>query len=167
MAEIGNSKLFTSDTGIPLRRDACIVMVRTEWNAAIVDELEKGCRQTLQEAGCRDLRLITVPGAFEIPFAVRAYWKSEKDKKKSPAAFITLACVMRGGTPHFDYVCRAVTDGVLQLNLELPVPVVYGVLTVDNLQQAEDRIGGAHGHKGKEAALTALKMIGWVRSLKK
>ena len=66
---------------------------------------------------------------------------------------------MRGETPHFDYISHAVTEGILQLNLTLPVPTIFGVLTVDNQQQAEDRIGGKHGHKGEEAALTALKMM--------
>jgi 6,7-dimethyl-8-ribityllumazine synthase len=67
--------------------------------------------------------------------------------------------VIRGGTPHFDYVCRAVTDGILQLNLTLPIPVIFGVLTLDNEDQAWERLGGPHGHKGEEAAVTALKMI--------
>jgi 6,7-dimethyl-8-ribityllumazine synthase len=66
---------------------------------------------------------------------------------------------LRGDTPHFDYVCKAVTDGVLQLNMTLPIPTIFGVLTVDNQQQADERIGGKHGHKGEEAAITALKMI--------
>jgi 6,7-dimethyl-8-ribityllumazine synthase len=70
-----------------------------------------------------------------------------------------LGCVIRGDTPHFDYVCKAVTDGVVQLNLLLPVPTIFGVLTVDNELQATERIGGKHGHKGEEAAVTAIKMI--------
>ena len=75
--------------------------------------------------------------------------------------------MLRGDTPHFDYVCKAVTDGVVQLNLMLPVPTIFGVFTVDNQQQADERIGGKHGHKGEEAAITALKMISFVQSLKK
>ena len=73
--------------------------------------------------------------------------------------FIALGCVLRGDTPHFDYVCKAITDGIVQLNLALPVPTIYGILTVDNQQQIDERTGGKHGHKGKEAAVTALKMI--------
>jgi 6,7-dimethyl-8-ribityllumazine synthase len=73
--------------------------------------------------------------------------------------------VIRGETPHFDYVCKGVTEGIMQLNLELPVPVIFGILTVDNMQQAEDRLGGIHGHKGEEAAITALKMISMMRQL--
>ena len=135
-----------------------VVIIRTEWNDAIVGALEKGCRQALEEAGAV-CRVITVPGAFEIPFGVRAYWDAHKYKDDRPRAFIALGCVLRGDTPHFEYVCRAVTDGVLQLNMTLPLPTIFGVLTVDNQQQAVDRIGGLHGHKGAEAAITALKMI--------
>ncbi len=70
-----------------------------------------------------------------------------------------------GDTPHFDYVCKAVTDGVLQLNLSLDVPVIFGVLTLENEQQALERVGGKHGHKGEEAAVTAIKMIALNRKL--
>ena len=89
---------------------------------------------------------------------IKNYWE-KAGKKKKPDAFIALGCVIRGGTPHFDYVCKAVTDGVVQLNLLLPVPTIFGVLTVDNELQARERIGGKHGHKGEEAAVTAIKMI--------
>ena len=159
MAEIINSKLLQT-AGIPNTKDACVIIVRTEWNDDIVSELEKGCKKTLQKLGVKKIETINVPGAFEIAFAVKNYWvKNKKSKKKKPDAFIALGCVLRGDTPHFDYVCKAVTDGVVQLNLVLPVPTIFGVLTVDNQQQAEERIGGKHGHKGEEAAVTALKMI--------
>ena len=157
MAEVTNSKLLNIEAGI-LKKSACVVLVKTEWNAAIVDELEKGCRERLQELKVKKIITITVPGAFEIPFAIKNYY-DKAGKKKRPDAFVALACVIRGGTPHFDYVCKAVTDGVVQLNLLLPVPTIFGVLTVDNEEQAKERIGGVHGHKGKEAAVTAVKMI--------
>ena len=157
MAEVTNSKLLHSDTGIP-KKDAFIVLVKTEWNAVIVDELEKGCREKLKVYKVKKLITITVPGAFEIPFAIKNYWE-KAGKKKKPDAFVALGCVIRGDTPHFDYVCRAVTDGVVQLNLLLPVPTIFGVLTVDSELQAKERIGGKHGHKGEEAAVTAIKMI--------
>ena len=157
MAEVSNSKLLNIDAGL-LKKNACVVMVKTEWNASIVDELEKGCRQKLEEFKIKKIITITVPGAFEIPFAIKNYWENA-GKKKKPDAFVALASVIRGDTPHFDYVCKAVTDGVVQLNLLLPVPTIFGVLTVDNEEQAKERIGGKHGHKGEEAALTALKMI--------
>ena len=165
MADISNSKLLQIDTGI-LKKNACVVIVRTEWNAEIVDELEAGCVRQFKEKGILNIKVINVPGAFEIPFAVKSYWEQAK-KKNKPAAFIALGCVLRGDTPHFDYVCKAVTDGVVQLNLLLPVPTIFGVLTVDNQQQAEERIGGKHGHKGEEAAITAMKMIAIEQALKK
>ena len=157
MAEVTNSKLLNIDAGI-LKKSACVVLVKTEWNAAIVDELEKGCREKLQELKVKKIITISVPGAFEIPFAIKNYFDNA-GKKKRPDAFVALGCVIRGGTPHFDYVCKAVTDGVVQLNLLLPVPTIFGVLTVDNEEQAKERIGGQHGHKGEEAAITAVKMI--------
>ena len=158
MAEVTNSKLLNTGAGIP-KKNACIVLVKTEWNGVIVDELEKGCREKLEELKVRKIITVIVPGAFEIPFAIKNYWK-KTGKKKRPDAFIALGCVVRGDTPHFDYVCKAVTDGVVQLNLLLPVPTIFGVLTVDNDMQAKERIGGKHGHKGEEAAITAVKMLG-------
>jgi 6,7-dimethyl-8-ribityllumazine synthase len=166
MAEVSNSTLLHIDTGIR-DADACIIIVRTEWNAAIVDELEKGCRNALNTHKIRDSKVLTVPGAFEISFGIKSYWELKGNKEGSPSAFIALGCVIRGDTPHFDYVCKAVTDGIVQLNLLLPVPTVFGILTVDNQQQAEERIGGKHGHKGEEAAITALKMIALQNSFKK
>src|SRR5688572_30500625 len=166
MAEVANSKLLNTEAGI-LQKDACVVIVRTEWNAAIVDELEKGCTKKLQDGGIKDICVITVPGAFEIPFCIKKYWEAFKYRDDRPQAFIALGCVLRGDTPHFEYVCRGVTDGIMQLNLALPVPVVFGILTVDTQLQADERIGGRHGHKGEEAAITALKMISFVHSLKK
>lgn len=157
MAEVGNSNLLAVDTGI-LKKNACIVLVRTEWNNAIVGALEVGALNVLRQQGISDIKVITVPGAFEISFAIKHYWEQCK-KKNKPDAFIALGCVLRGDTPHFEYVCQAVTEGIVQLNLQLPVPTIFGVLTVNNQEQAMERIGGRHGHKGEEAAITALKMI--------
>jgi 6,7-dimethyl-8-ribityllumazine synthase len=100
-------------------------------------------------------KTLTVPGAVEIPFAIRQC----AIHNSMATAFVALACVIRGGTPHFDYVCQSVTEGITGLNLSLPVPVIYGVLTVDNEEQAKERIGGKHGHKGEEAAHTAIRMM--------
>lgn len=166
MADVKNSKLGNIDTGIRNQADACVVLVKTEWNAAIVDQLERGCIAKLEKLALKKIVVITVPGAIEIPFAIKNYWDNA-GKNKKPDAFIALGCVIKGDTPHFDYVCMAVTDGVLQLNLSLPVPTIFGVLTVDNEQQAIERIGGKHGHKGEEAAISALKMIALTRSFKR
>jgi len=165
MADVTNSKLLNIDTGI-LKKDACIVLVKTEWNAAIVDQLERGCIAILEKHGIKKVIVLTVPGAVEIPFTIKSFWDNSA-KKNKPDAFIALGCVIKGDTPHFDYVCKAVTDGVGQLNLILPVPTIFGVLTLNDEQQAMERIGGKHGHKGEEAAITAVKMISLLRSFKK
>lgn len=165
MAEVTDSKLLHIDTGI-LKKDACIVLVKTEWNAAIVDQLERGCIAELEKLGVKKIVIITVPGAFEIPFAIKNHWENCGKKNKADA-FIALGCVIKGDTPHFDYVCKAITDGVIQLNLSLPVPTIFGVLTVNTEEQAMERIGGRHGHKGEEAAITAIKMIALINPQKK
>ncbi len=158
MASTGNTNLFQLDAGI-LSKDACIVIVKTAWNAGIVDELENGCHKIFNTYGLAKIVTLTVPGAVEIAFAVKAYWDAKKYLDIRPHAFIALGCVIKGDTPHFDYVCKAVTDGVVGLNLNLPVPVIFGVLTVNTEEQALERIGGLHGHKGEEAAVSALQMI--------
>ncbi|MEO6611213.1 MAG: 6,7-dimethyl-8-ribityllumazine synthase [Chitinophagaceae bacterium] len=164
MADVTNSNLLHIGTGI-LKKDACIVLVKTEWNAGIVDELENGCIRELEKHGIKNITRVTVPGAFEIPFGIKNHWENT-GKKKRPDAFIALGCVIKGDTPHFDYVCSAVTNGVLQVNLILPVPTIFGVLTVDNEEQAQARIGGKHGHKGSEAAIAAIKMIALLKRKK-
>ncbi|MEO6187421.1 MAG: 6,7-dimethyl-8-ribityllumazine synthase [Ginsengibacter sp.] len=153
-----SENLFNFDPGI-LSKDAYIVIVHTEWNAEIVDKLLEGCVNVLKSYGMNNFKIIRVPGAFEIPFAIKNFWETYHNKFEKPMAFIALGCVLRGDTPHFDFVCRAVTDGVVQLNLALPAPTIFGVLTVDNLQQAIERTGGVHGNKGGEAAISALKMM--------
>lgn len=159
MASKGNIAL---NEGIPTIEDAFVVIVKTEWNCDIVNELEKGAKKVLKKSGIK-IKSITVPGAFEIPFAVKQHANLSKAKAD---AYITLGTIIQGDTPHFDFVCKAVTDGVLQLNLSLDAPVIFGVLTVLNEQQAQERIGGKHGHKGAEAAITAIKMIALKRSFK-
>jgi 6,7-dimethyl-8-ribityllumazine synthase len=156
MADVTNSTLFQNIEGIQSLKDALIVLVKTEWNDRIVNELERGCLQVLQQHGIQT-KTIVVPGAVEIPFAVKQCWKHYKLNARLKA-FITLGCIIRGDTPHFDYVCQSVTSGISALNIKLPVPVIFGVLTVNNEEQAAERIGGIHGHKGSEAAITAIKM---------
>lgn len=160
MADVANSKLFQLE-GIQHLQDALVVLVKTEWNAVVVDELENGCLKVLNEYNIAAKTLV-VPGAIELPFAINQCWAN----KREVTAFIALGCVVRGDTPHFDYVCQSVTQGITSLNLSLPVPVIFGVLTVDNDKQAKERIGGVHGHKGEEAALTAIKMMALNQKLK-
>ena len=159
MATKGNTSL---NKGITVIKDAFVVIVKTEWNAHIINKLEAGAKKVLKEQGV-SCKTLVVPGAFEIPFAVKNHYAYSP---QPPDAYITLGTIIRGDTPHFDYVCKAVTDGVVQLNLTLDVPVVFGVLTVDNETQAIERIGGAHGHKGEEAAITAIKMMALNRKLR-
>lgn len=136
-----------------------VAIVHTEWNDKIVRELVNGCESIVHQFTGEIIDNIAVPGAFELPFGCRQVWERYKEKNERPEAIIAFGAVIRGGTPHFDYVCRAVTDGILQLNLTLPIPVIFGVLTLDSEAQAWERLGGIHGHKGEEAGLTALKMI--------
>ena len=159
MATKGNIAL---SEGIPSVQDAFVVIVKTQWNAHIIDQLEEGCKNVL-EANTVQSQTLIVPGAFEIPFAVKDF---HTNSTKKANAFIALGTVIRGDTPHFEYVCKGITDGVMQLNLSLDVPTIFGVLTVENEQQALERVGGIHGHKGEEAAVTAIKMIALKRSIK-
>jgi 6,7-dimethyl-8-ribityllumazine synthase len=161
MADVANSKLFEQIEGIRNVKDALVVLVKTEWNSEIVDNLEAGCRKVLDQYNV-SCQTIVVPGAVELPFAIRQCWASNN----SPTAFIALGCVVRGDTPHFEYVCQSVTHGITELNLLLPVPTIFGVLTVNTSGQAKERIGGIHGHKGEEAAITALKMMTLNQQLK-
>ena len=159
LTKMSEYKISNRITGILQPQNACVVIVKTEWNSNIVDKLEEGAIKILQHHKIGNIKTITVPGAFEIPFAIRSYWEAHHQQKNKPDAFIALGAVIQGDTPHVDYVSKAITEGVLQLNLQLPIPTIFGVLTVNNEQQAAERIGGKHGHKGEEAALTALKMI--------
>lgn len=152
-------------SGIQLNTDACVVIVHTEWNAAIVDKLVAGCEKLLKQKNVC-IKLLKVPGAIEMTFAINHYWQAHQYKCDKPQAFIALGCVLRGDTPHFDYVCQSVTSGITQLNLTLPVPTIFGILTVNDQAQADDRTGGKHGNKGEEAAATALKMIALMEAVK-
>jgi 6,7-dimethyl-8-ribityllumazine synthase len=158
MATKGNTII---NEGIPVIKDAFVVIIKTEWNSNIVNKLEHGARKLLKKHGI-SYKTWVVPGAVEIPYAIKAYTESEQPVAD---AFIAFGAVIRGGTPHFDYVCKLVTEGILSLNLMLQIPVIFGVLTVDNEAQALERTGGINGHKGEEAAITAIKMISLNRKL--
>ncbi len=137
-----------------------VVVIYTEWNAQIVQPLLQGCTKILQQhAPNIQMQVFQVPGAVELTHAIKTHWELTRYSNKAADAYIIFGCVVRGDTAHFDYVCQTVTDGVTWLNTHLHVPTIFGVLTVENLQQAIERIGGTHGHKGEEAAITALRMI--------
>jgi 6,7-dimethyl-8-ribityllumazine synthase len=142
----------------PANRDATALrvgIVVSRFNHLISVRLLEGCVATLEQRGCAsgDVHVAWVPGAFEIPLAARAMARSGRYD-----AIVTLGSVIRGGTPHFEYVCRGVTDGVGQVMAETGVPVAFGVLTTDDLDQALERAGGAEGNKGEDAALAAVEM---------
>jgi 6,7-dimethyl-8-ribityllumazine synthase len=162
MAKDQQLQILSEDIKSSLKQ-ASVVIIKTAWNKAIVSELERGVSEVCQANGVKILNTITVPGAVEIPFAVNAY--NNTRNKDKPGAYIALGCVIKGDTPHFEYVCQSVTQGITQLNTQLSIPVIFGVLTVNTEQQALDRLGGAHGHKGREAAETALSMIAMMQDL--
>ena len=127
----------------------------SRFNHLVSVRLLEGCHERLLERGARpeDIHVAWVPGAFEMPQAARVLAASGRYD-----AIVTLGVVIRGGTPHFEYVCRGVTDGVREVMRDTGVPVAFGVLTTDDLEQALARAGGAHGNKGAEAALAAIEM---------
>lgn len=139
-------------------------IVVSEWNSNITGSLCEGAVATLLQHGVdeEDIIVKTVPGSFELTFGAAAFMnQGEVD------AVIVLGSVVRGDTPHFDYVCQGVTQGIAQLNAEGDIPVIFGVLTTDNMEQAEERAGGKLGNKGSECAETAIKMINFACSLQK
>lgn len=139
-------------------------IVVSEWNQSITEALLKGACDTLERHNVQvsNMHVARVPGSFELTFGARQMAEyTELD------AVIVLGCVIRGDTPHFDYVCSSVTQGITELNIRYNIPFIFGLLTTDNLQQSLDRAGGKHGNKGDEAAITAIKMIDFYCKLKK
>ncbi|MBQ5721152.1 MAG: 6,7-dimethyl-8-ribityllumazine synthase, partial [Bacteroidaceae bacterium] len=107
-----------------------------------------------------DIQVKMVPGSFEL-----IYGSAQFVKSGAVDAVIAIGCVIRGDTPHFDYICQGTTQGLATLNIQYDVPVIYGLLTCNNMEQAEDRCGGMLGNKGDECAVTAIKMVDYQRSL--
>ncbi|HEX7017059.1 MAG TPA: 6,7-dimethyl-8-ribityllumazine synthase [Cyclobacteriaceae bacterium] len=133
-------------------------VVVAEWNEEITNALYEGAVAALLEHGVPKKNIIrkNVPGSFELSLGGLLM-----ARKKDIHAVICLGCVIQGETPHFDYICQAVAYGITQANLMTGKPVIFGVLTTSNKQQAEDRAGGRHGNKGEEAALSAIQMLGF------
>ncbi|MDG1394138.1 MAG: 6,7-dimethyl-8-ribityllumazine synthase [Flavobacteriaceae bacterium] len=129
-------------------------IVVSEWNPTITEGLLKGATDALLECGVEDsnIKTIHVPGSFELIFGAKKMQQQHVD------AVIAIGSVIKGETQHFDFVCDGVTQGIKDLNILHDVPVVFCVLTDNNLQQSIDRSGGKHGNKGIEAAITAIKM---------
>lgn len=133
------------------RRFAVVV---SRFNGGVTDRLLAGARACFEEYGVRDddVDIFSVPGAWELPVVALRAARGGYD------AVVAIGCVIRGDTPHFDYVAGGAAQGLAQVSMETGVPVVFGVLTTEDLQQALDRAGGKSGNKGWEAALTALEM---------
>jgi 6,7-dimethyl-8-ribityllumazine synthase len=139
--------------------DARIAVVAARFNAKIVDELLSGCLRRLTELDVPNDHVEThrVPGAFELPVAAKVLARTGRF-----SAVVCLGCVVRGDTPHFDYVASEAARGIQQVAVDEGLPVIFGVLTTNTEQQALDRIGGPHGHAGERAAEAAVEMIAMV-----
>lgn len=140
-----------------------IGIVVSEWNESITKALLEGAKKTLKENGVHDDDIVIeiVPGSFELIFGC-----SRMAKKHKVDAVIAIGCVIRGDTPHFDYICQAVSSGISKINVEGDVPVIFGLLTTNSQEQAEERSGGILGNKGDEYAITALKMVALAKRYK-
>jgi 6,7-dimethyl-8-ribityllumazine synthase len=136
-------------------------IVVSDWNSEITFRLLNGAVETLKKHGALSENILVshVPGSFELTLGAQLMAESEDID-----AIICLGCVIQGETPHFTYICQGVSMGITQLNIDYNLPFIFGVLTTDNLQQAEDRAGGRLGNKGDEAAVTAIKMAALRRS---
>ncbi len=141
---------------------ARLAIVSSRYNSYIVDRLVDSCLSTLIARGIEETSLthVRVPGAFEIPVAVKRLADRGLDD-----AIITLGAIIRGETPHFDYIARACTDGIANTALDYQVPIIFGVLTVNTAEQALDRSGDNESNKGHEAALSALEMVSIMRKI--
>ena len=137
-------------------------IVVAEWNTEVTEALFEGAYNTLIKHGAKEENIIKkyVPGTFELTLGAQLIAKNT-----DVDAVIVLGCVIQGETRHFDFICQGVATGITDLNIALNIPVIFGVLTTDNQQQAMDRAGGKHGNKGDEAAYTAIKMISLKQSL--
>lgn len=133
-----------------------IAIVVAAWNEEITEALYEGAVQSLLSAGIKKTNIIrkTVPGSFEL--SLGGLWMAER---KDVHAVICIGCVIQGDTPHFDYICQAVSYGITEAGLRTKKPVIFGVLTTLNKKQALERAGGKYGNKGEEAAITALEML--------
>ena len=141
-----------------------IAIVSARFNNFITDRLLEGALDTLRRLGVKDddVSVFRVPGAFELPLAVR---KAALRKKDPVDAVIALGALIRGGTPHFDYLSSEVTKGVAHVMLDTGVPISFGVLTTDTVEQAIERAGTKAGNKGAEAAQTAIEMVNLLRKM--
>lgn len=147
MSGAGAPELKISGTGLR------VVVIATSWHAEVMAGLLFGAEKALREADCQDYEIIRIPGAFELPLA------AQRAANQAVDAIIALGVVIRGGTPHFDYICNAATNGLARVQLESGIPIGFGLLTVDDQQQALERSQKDGDNKGIEAVQAALSMV--------
>jgi len=146
-----NSNIFLNDIS-----KHHFVLIVSEWNKEITHKLYEGCFETLLSKGASktNVKKVTVPGCFELPLAALYY-----AEKKNVDAVICLGCLIKGETIHFEIIAQATANGIMKVGLDTKKPIIFGVLTTQNLLQAIERSGGIHGNKGVEAAFAAIKML--------
>lgn len=147
---------------VPSGQGLKVGIVVSEWNPKVTHALLHGAADTLTANGVdpADIHVSHVPGSFELIYGAARMVRSQRFD-----AVIALGCVIKGDTPHFDYICQGTTAGLAQLNAEAQVPVIYGLLTCNDMDQAEARSGGMLGNKGDECAITALKMAAYTKEI--
>lgn len=145
-------------------KDIKIGIVSTEWNPTIVDAMLASATKTLKSSGLKEDQIVSivVPGAYELPLGAKLIMENSKVD-----AIICLGCVIKGETTHDEHINRSISSAIMQLGLMSDIPVIFGVLTTNNVEQAEERSGGKKGNKGEESALAALKMIDLKKSFSK
>ncbi|MBR0502411.1 MAG: 6,7-dimethyl-8-ribityllumazine synthase [Paludibacteraceae bacterium] len=160
MATVDLSK-YDKDS-VPSASEMTFGIVVSDWNSDVTFSLLQGARDTLIKHGAdpENICEFHVPGSFELVYASKRV-----SEELDVDAVIALGCVVRGGTPHFDYVCQGTTNGLSKLNTEGTIPFIFGLLTTDDMQQSLDRAGGKLGNKGVEAAITAIKMVDFNKKL--
>jgi 6,7-dimethyl-8-ribityllumazine synthase len=164
MAEKKKDLSSYNETQIEDVAEMKIGIVAAEWNPEIMDVLLEGATRTLESEGVnpKNIHTIRVPGTFELPSGADLLLRTEKID-----GVICLGCVIKGDTRHDEYINSAVSHGLTLLALSSHKPVIFGVLTTENMEQAQERAGGKHGNKGVEAAVTVLKMVQLFRNLQK
>jgi 6,7-dimethyl-8-ribityllumazine synthase len=156
MATAGKNLSEYDPQHIPSAEGMRVGIVVSDWNEDITHKLLDGAKQALLDNNCREENIVIyhVPGSFELALGAQLLIEHEEVQ-----GVVALGSVIRGETAHFDFVCQATAQGIKDVSLKLNTPVIFGVLTDDNKQQAIDRSGGKHGNKGTEAAIGAIKMI--------
>jgi len=155
-------RVFTAHKDIPVISDMRVGIVVAEWNEDITNSLFEGALSTLKKHGINDDNIVTylVPGTVELTLGAQLIAENcEVD------AVICLGCVIKGETPHFDYVCMSATKGITELNIKYGIPFIFGVLTTNTLDQAQARSGGSLGNKGDDTAIAAIRMVAMSRDL--